>query len=68
MRGLLPDGYVATGGGYDGPTFIDALGYVRSSYPVLNGDDLPVGWTTVMQFLDTPWTFDVTTYVICVPE
>lgn len=63
-----PSGYIATGGGYDGPTFLNALGSVRSSYPVLNGDDLPVGWTTVMEFIQTPWTFDVTTYVICVPE
>lgn len=62
-----PSGYVATGGGYDGPPLTD-LARVRSTLPDLNADDVPVGWTTVVEFLKTPWTFNVTTYVICVPE
>lgn len=62
-----PPGYVATGGGYDGPAATD-LARVRSVLPDLNGDDVPVGWTTVVEFLQLPWDFEVTTYVICVPE
>ncbi|MFN8664093.1 MAG: hypothetical protein U0075_19545 [Thermomicrobiales bacterium] len=62
-----PSGYVATGGGYEG-TSVTTFARVRSTYPDLNGDDVPVGWTTVVEFITTPWTFEVTTYVICVPE
>lgn len=62
-----PSGYVATGGGYNG-TSVTTFSRVRSSYPDLNGDDVPVGWTTEVEFIATPWTFNVTTYVICVPE
>ena len=62
-----PSGYVATGGGYDGPPLLD-LARVRSVRPDLNGDNVPVGWTTVVQFIQSPWNIEVTTYVICVPE
>ncbi len=62
-----PEGYVATGGGFEGAS-ITTLGRVRSSYPDLNNDDLPVGWITVVEFVQTPWEFEVITYAICVPE
>lgn len=62
-----PSGYVATGGGYDGPPLLD-LARVRSTRPDLNGDNMPVGWTTVVQFIKAPWNIEVTTYAICVPE
>lgn len=62
-----PPGYVATGGGYDGPPLTD-LARVKATMPDLNNDDVPVGWKTVVEFLQLPWDFEVTTYAICVPE
>jgi hypothetical protein len=64
---LCPDGYVAVGGGYKGPRAFDGIGRVMSTYPLQNGDDLPVGWTTEVEFLQIAG-FSVTTYVVCVPE
>jgi hypothetical protein len=64
---LCEEGYVAISGGYSGPTFIDALGYVKGTYP--NSDSgAPTGWITEMQFLELGQEFDVTTYAVCLPE
>jgi hypothetical protein len=62
-----PNGMVAVGGGYKGPRVFDGIGRVISSFPVQNGDDLPVGWATEVEFIQV-LGFNVTTYVICVPE
>lgn len=63
-----PAGYVATGGGYQmGANFFDNLGRVTGSRPVQNGDDLPSGWITEVEYF-TVTGFSITTYAICVPE
>lgn len=63
-----PDGYVATGGGYQmGTGFFDSIGRVTASRPDQNGDDLPVGWTTEVEYF-TLIGFALSTYAICVPE
>ena len=62
-----PSGMVAVGGGYKGPRVFDGIGRVISSYPVQDGDDLSVGWATEVEFIQV-LGFDVTTYVVCVPE
>jgi hypothetical protein len=61
-----PDGFVASGGGHQGPTFIDALGFLRSSFPDQQGGS-PVGWVTQVEFLDIGQEFNVTTYAVCLP-
>lgn len=62
-----PDGYVAVGGGYQGPSVFEDIGHVVATRPVLNGDDLPVGWVTEVEYLRF-LGFNITTYAICVPE
>lgn len=62
-----PAGHVAVGGGFEGPTFIDAIGHVISSYPTQSGQNPPDGWETMIEFLDFGQQFEVTTYVICLP-
>lgn len=63
-----PAGYVATGGGYQmGAGFFDSLGRVTASRPAQSGDDLPVGWTTDVEYFSLIG-FSLTTYAICVPE
>lgn len=63
-----PGGYVATGGGYQmGAGFFDSLGRVTASRPDQNGDDLPIGWITDVEYF-TVTGFSITTYAICVPE
>ena len=62
-----PSGTVAVGGGFEGPTFIDSIGHVISSYPTQTGQNPPDGWETTIEFLDFGQQFDVTTYVICLP-
>lgn len=63
-----PPGYVATGGGYKmGAGFLDSVGRVTASRPLQNGDDLPIGWITEVEYLDAIG-FSITTYAVCVPE
>lgn len=61
-----PDGFVAVGGGYEGPKFIDALGIVLASFPDQEAGE-SVGWVTQVEFLDVGQEFNVTTYAICLP-
>lgn len=62
-----PGGYVATGGGYQNGTGLQSIGRVIGTRPVLNGQDQPTGWVTDVEYLQIIG-FDVTTYVVCVPE
>lgn len=62
------NGYVAVGGGFEGPTFIESVGHVMSSFPTQTGTNPPDGWRTVVEYLDFGQEFDVATYVICLPE
>lgn len=61
------NGFVAVGGGFQGPAFIDAIGHVVSSFPTQTGSNPPDGWETTVEYLDFGQSFDVTTYVICLP-
>lgn len=61
-----PEGFIAAGGGYEGPAFSEALGIVRSSLPDVQGNT-PVGWVTQVEFLDVGQEFNVTTYAVCIP-
>lgn len=62
-----PDGYVATGGGYQMGDGFHSIGRVIASRPVQNGQDQPIGWATDVEFFGAVG-FDISTYVICVPE
>ena len=62
-----PSGYVATGGGFQNGTGLQNIGRVIASRPSQNGQDQPIGWVTEVEYLQIIG-FDVTTYVICVPE
>jgi hypothetical protein len=61
-------GYVAVGGGFEGPGFINSFGHVLSSFPTQTGTNPPDGWRTVVEYVGFGQSFDVTTYVICLPE
>lgn len=63
-----PAGFVAVGGGYQGPTVIEALGQVVSSFPSQNGSGQPDGWITTIEYLDVGQSFSLTTYVVCLPS
>jgi hypothetical protein len=67
-QALCPAGFVAVGGGYQGPTVIEALGQVVASFPTQNGSGQPNGWQTTIEYLNIGQTFDVTTYAICLPD
>ncbi|MDQ2651940.1 MAG: hypothetical protein M3Z20_02750 [Chloroflexota bacterium] len=61
------NGFVAVGGGYEGPTVFEALGRVISSFPTQSGQNPPNGWETRVGYIAIG-DFDVKTYVICLPE
>jgi hypothetical protein len=63
-----PAGYVAVGGGYEGPRFIDDLGIMISSFPTQNAQNQPVGWRVRMEYLNLGQEFEISTYAICLPE
>ncbi len=60
------DGYVATGGGFLEPKFIDELGIVRGSYPATT-DNTPTGWIAQVEFINIGGTFNVTAFAVCAP-
>lgn len=66
-QALCASGFVAVGGGYQGPTFFSALGRVVASFPLQDGQNPPNGWETSVEYVAIG-DFDVTTYVICLPE
>jgi hypothetical protein len=64
---LCPDGYVAVGGGYQGPSVVDEIGHVVATRPVQNAQEQSVGWVTEVEYLRI-LGFSITTYAVCVPE
>ncbi len=63
---VCDDGFVAVGGGFVGPTVIDALGQVVATRPnAENG--AATGWETTVEFIDLGQSFSITTYVVCLP-
>lgn len=66
-QALCDSGYVAVGGGFRSPGLFSALARVHGSYPLQNGTNPPHGWETSLEYVAIG-SFDVTTYVICLPE
>jgi hypothetical protein len=61
-----PNGYVATGGGYELGSLFESLAIVRSTGPnPLNGS--PTGWSVGIQFIDVGQQVDYTARALCAP-
>ena len=63
---LCPNGFVASGGGFNVPSVLQSLGTVRHSEPIMNGTQ-PVGWSVSLEFFNAGQTFNYTAYAICIP-
>lgn len=61
-----PAGFVASGGGFNVGDFLENLGTVRASQPILSGGR-PVGWTVSLEYFNIGQTFNYTVYALCLP-
>ena len=66
-QALCDSGYVAVGGGFKSPGLFSAFARVHGSFPLRDGTNPPNGWETSLEYVAIG-EFDVTTYVICLPE